>query len=162
MATLQKHDSIAVRMRNNKVALLVPASFGLREVASVIRTARKESVSFDVFSGFTKRKHSNARRLALVLCLVALMFAFVRVPERRSESIREVTSNCAGLPKVGVVLSKGSLDGAVAIGGVKLQVQTAKSFGGLLEIKAVRLCDKGQVKLRLWNRGADYILTDAN
>ena len=159
MATLQTLDSIAVRLRNNKVAVLVPASFTLREVSLAIRRARKGTVRFDVFKGFANSKHSNVRRIFIFLLLASVLTLVLRFPETENEPKRVTRSACQGKPQIGDVLSRASLKEVTTLGSVKLQILTSKSFGGLLEIKALRICDKNHVKLRLWARGAEYVLT---
>ena len=151
MAAIEMHGPIPVKLRNNRVALLVSNQNDDRSLIRAISKSGWKTVEFDVFRGFQEKRVSKAR--LLILLSLALIFGSVFLPHPKLKADNQVQAStvCNSAIRAGMLLEDYKPNGKnLIIEGEEFTVLTSKGFGGLLDLLIKRKCDSKQFKVRTW------------
>ena len=151
MAAIEVHGPIPVKLRNNRVALLVPNRNDDRSLIRTISKSRGKAVEFDVFRGFQEKRVSKARLLILLALTLIIGSAFIPHPKPKADNQVQASTICNSRIKAGMLLEDYKPKGtSLSIEGEEFAVLSSKSFGGLLDLQIKRKCDSKQFKVRTW------------
>lgn len=163
MTSLERFGALALRTRKNQVVVLVPANNHIREVLGMISSSIRQSAKFDVFTGFATTRSSLWKQISIWLAVTAII-CFLLFPTPTGIRANPVMAdNCSLDIQLGTVIPKADLKSKeLIISGVVFDVQNRSKFGGLLHLQVIRVCDKTAIKLRLWDAGDSYQLSEVD
>lgn len=151
------------RLRNGKVALLL-SSPDASLVRSTFRSSTKNSrVKLNALTGFELTQKAKRRMPPVLIPIMALACSCLWFIPRDSSVATQTEVPVVSKPKVDLcrtTVSKGSeIVGVIAryesieLAGQEFKIADIKRLGGLVQIKAKRLCDKRYFRIDSWSEG---------
>ncbi len=157
MSVLGDTNPTPVRLRNNKVALLLETDFNIKDLPRKITKGLKKRSSFDPITGFSDLKPRRFHLWYLLpVCVFLVIFLMPLEAEKTKDARLNTLTECSVVPSPGMTVSKAQVNSKkLIIGESEFRVTARTRFGGLREVQLERTCDKKLFQLRLWDAG-DY------
>jgi len=157
MSVLGDTNPTPVRLRNNRVALLLETDFNIKDLPRKITKGLKKRSSFDPITGFSDLKPRRFHLWYLLpVCALLVFFLMPLEAEKTKDARLNTITECSVVPSAGMTVSKAQVNSKkLIIGESEFRVTARTRFGGLREVQLERTCDKKLFQLRLWDAG-DY------
>ena len=165
MASLSQRTPFAVRLRNNRVAIVVPDVGNPKLLAKSIKQSLRQRANFNAFKGFTEIRKSrwNAITVAFASFIVLIFCSTLLTTEKVEPGKKLTKSSCASQNLIGLEIQSSQLRSkTIKLQGQNFSIGSKESFGGMIEITAQRICDEKLYLLRLWSAGDHYIVSEVN
>lgn len=165
MASLSQRAPFAVRLRNNRVAIVVPDIGNPKLLAKSIKQSLRQRAKFNAFKGFTEIRKSkwNAITVAFASFIVLIFSSTLLTSEKVEPGKKSTKSSCASRNLIGLEVQSIQLRSkTIKLQGQDYSIEAKESFGGMIEITAQRTCDEKTYILRLWSAGDHYIVSEVN
>lgn len=165
-------DVTAVRLRNGRVALLLPVGVDVRNQMRASKKVMKQKNGFNALIGFEVNPAKQKRRFASALiglssCLVAGLVwqgtAEAKGPVPVDPSpVKLRVDACSNTTLLGQSLAWSIGQRDVLINGERIHIGSAQQLGGFLQLQMVSECDHKSVHVSAWLEGKQFRITSVN